>query len=947
MGQFQGKARLHLQVCVCGAVVVVGIIQDMSKSKVKAAYNYSYNYEGKKISFKKDEEFQLLTKSNKDWWQVRRWMEGTAQDIYVPAVYMKEVEEACVVVQEESTYMNLHDIKTPKSVENGTRGPGDKLPDIPIVQNKPKSSNSFKKGSLERGAGDHSKESGSTLEDAAKTTNGLNPARPVSPGMLRRLSNKGPAASSLAGPPASLLAGPAKQDNPGAGSLKRGDVVVPPPVSTKPRSKSNAVDTVGESSLDSGSTRFNRQVSGGVVVVGAKVKVPPPVQSKPKPQKVGVARPVSCIAPGTEMEGEGGGAGRPIVSELSNVLLKNLIGEHKALVKTSSSGAVMETNMGGSKADGHLDIKSPTESNKLGAAPAFSIPPPPPASPPSLPAGWTEHKTSSGQIYFYNAASGQSSWSRPQGDVGGGADSKYLEKVAPQGWTKEINPITRTPIYTNSRTGERWALGSDTKGNHYYYNMINSSITVGELPEVDAEEENVYDSLLPVGAKKPKGPSTPSTSPVHVSGRSMSTPNVIISESIAASMSDVLKRHGYLHRKRVFDPHGKKAKDRNWLKYYVTLQGYEIIFYHDLKTKDSGSKPSSVFCLLQTTVTPYNKDKKRANVFQVSSHLGEQFLLQAETSNLLNEWYSTIQAAIDQANHDFKDNPDKFRNALFEPLLEDTEGSPKLSSSLNRSKKSFRGLTSRNQSVPDEDEEEDIMDDMEISAAERSGHIRGRLRKLMARRPEKDALKTKGILEDPLVFGCDLTKLCERQGTMVPKFFSHFTQHIEKMGLDVVGIYRLSGNAASINKLRYQVDQDEQDEVDLDSQEWSDINIVTGCLKLYLRELPDPLVPFKLYRHFIEAARAPSQPQRVQLIAARVKELPRVNYCTLKALLIHLRKVVEFGSVNKMLATNVAIVFGPTVMREETDSLAMATLMPVQNGIVEIMVNEFETIFRK
>jgi hypothetical protein len=40
----------------------------------------------------------------------------------------------------------------------------------------------------------------------------------------------------------------------------------------------------------------------------------------------------------------------------------------------------------------------------------------------------------------------------------------------------------------------------------------------------------------------------------------------------------------------------------------------------------------------------------------------------------------------------------------------------------------------------------------------------------------------------------------------------------------------------------------------LDSQEWSDINIVTGCLKLYLRELPDPLIPFRLYKPFIDSA---------------------------------------------------------------------------------------------
>lgn len=67
-----------------------------------------------------------------------------------------------------------------------------------------------------------------------------------------------------------------------------------------------------------------------------------------------------------------------------------------------------------------------------------------------------------------------------------------LQKVAPRGWTKEINPITRTPVYTNSRTGERWALGSDAKGNHYYYNMINSSITVGELPDVNDVSGRVW-----------------------------------------------------------------------------------------------------------------------------------------------------------------------------------------------------------------------------------------------------------------------------------------------------------------------------------------------------------------------------------------------------------------------------------------------------------------------
>ena len=61
----------------------------------------------------------------------------------------------------------------------------------------------------------------------------------------------------------------------------------------------------------------------------------------------------------------------------------------------------------------------------------------------------------------------------------------------------------------------------------------------------------------------------------------------------------------------------------------------------------------------------------------------------------------------------------------------------------------------------------------------------------------------------------------------------------------------------------------------------------------------------------------------------------------------HIFRVVEMGHVNKMMASNCAIVFGPTIMRAEADSLEMATLMPVQNGITEMFINEYASIFQK
>lgn len=76
-------------------------------ARVKALYSYTYDYEGSKISFQCGDEFQLLAKVNTDWWHVRRWVDaGCAQDIYIPAVYVKEVGE-----DTNPLYQNMSELK--------------------------------------------------------------------------------------------------------------------------------------------------------------------------------------------------------------------------------------------------------------------------------------------------------------------------------------------------------------------------------------------------------------------------------------------------------------------------------------------------------------------------------------------------------------------------------------------------------------------------------------------------------------------------------------------------------------------------------------------------------------------------------------------------------------------------------------------------------------------
>ncbi|MEQ2272985.1 Rho GTPase-activating protein 15 [Xenotaenia resolanae] len=102
--------------------------------------------------------------------------------------------------------------------------------------------------------------------------------------------------------------------------------------------------------------------------------------------------------------------------------------------------------------------------------------------------------------------------------------------------------------------------------------------------------------------------------------------------------------------------------------------------------------------------------------------------------------------------------------------------------------------------------------------------------------------------------------LCEREKSTVPRFVRLCTEAVEKRGLDADGIYRVSGNLAVIQKLRFLVDHEEK--LNLDESEWEDIHVVTGALKLFFRELPEPLVPYGFFTDIMETVSewSPSAP---------------------------------------------------------------------------------------
>ncbi|ORY95254.1 Rho GTPase activation protein [Syncephalastrum racemosum] len=171
------------------------------------------------------------------------------------------------------------------------------------------------------------------------------------------------------------------------------------------------------------------------------------------------------------------------------------------------------------------------------------------------------------------------------------------------------------------------------------------------------------------------------------------------------------------------------------------------------------------------------------------------------------------------------------------------------------------------------------------------------------------------------VFGVDLNILMERDREEVPLILRKCAEAIETYGLNTVGIYRISGVNTQIQKLRAAFDRDCRG-VNLLAEEYiSDINNITSVLKLWFRELPDPLFPRSAYHHFLNAAKIEDERMRVLGLHTVINDLPDAQYATLKYLMGHLDKVQQHQRYNKMGTANLATIFGLTLMGNDTGSI--------------------------
>ncbi|KAG1079825.1 hypothetical protein G6F42_023592 [Rhizopus arrhizus] len=154
--------------------------------------------------------------------------------------------------------------------------------------------------------------------------------------------------------------------------------------------------------------------------------------------------------------------------------------------------------------------------------------------------------------------------------------------------------------------------------------------------------------------------------------------------------------------------------------------------------------------------------------------------------------------------------------------------------------------------------------------------------------------------------------------------------------MDYEGIYRKSGGAAQMRLIHQSFDAG--DPVDLeDDESVNDICAVTSVLKQYFRELPNPLLPFNLYSQFIDAVSNHVGQSKTDKFFELLSQLPKVNYDTLRLLIKHLYSVQKRHNENLMTTKNLAMVFGPTLLRDVESSRDLVD-MSYKNAVVEFLI---------
>ncbi|XP_033845363.1 rho GTPase-activating protein 8-like [Periophthalmus magnuspinnatus] len=189
-------------------------------------------------------------------------------------------------------------------------------------------------------------------------------------------------------------------------------------------------------------------------------------------------------------------------------------------------------------------------------------------------------------------------------------------------------------------------------------------------------------------------------------------------------------------------------------------------------------------------------------------------------------------------------------------------------------------------------------------------------------------------------FGVSLQYIREKNaGAIIPPVMSQTIVYLKEKGLKTEGIFRRSARVQLIKDIQKLYNLGKP----VNFEQYNDVHVPAVILKTFIRELPEPLLTFRVYNQVLELMKVESS-LRVTRCKQIIESLPEYNFIVVKYLLYFLHMVSQESISNKMSPSNLACVFGVNLVWPRHGSVSLTALMPI-NIFTEILVEHCHRVF--
>jgi hypothetical protein len=199
------------------------------------------------------------------------------------------------------------------------------------------------------------------------------------------------------------------------------------------------------------------------------------------------------------------------------------------------------------------------------------------------------------------------------------------------------------------------------------------------------------------------------------------------------------------------------------------------------------------------------------------------------------------------------------------------------------------------------------------------------------------------------IFGVNVDVILQRwdEPGPIPIVLEDMLSVLERNFLQVEGLMRVPGHAKEMERLRDMLNEGQKIEY-IQMEITNKPHTICGLVKMFARELPEPLLTFELFDEFLSAAKQSSDQLAVEKMKELLKEIPTSYRSCLGRICQFFKRITEREETTKMNATNLSISFGMNLLRmrpEEEDAIVLAQNTKYINKVCELLITHCGTLF--